>query len=121
MLLLADLLMVVAGYIGEQQIDTNGVMVSGPHYLWGFISTVFYLVIPVILYRLYQTYAATVEPEGGPRLPLVGLGHGDDLGRVPHRLHGADTLPRRRTSTGCTWPSRSATCGTRWPWASLPI
>ena len=62
-LLLADLLMVVTGYIGEQQIDTNGVMVSGPHYLWGFISTIFYAVIPVILYRLYQTYAATVEPE----------------------------------------------------------
>ena len=62
-LLVADLLMVVTGYIGEQQIDANGVMVAGPHYFWGFISTVFYLVIPVILYRLYQTYAGTVEPE----------------------------------------------------------
>ena len=62
-LLGADLLMVVAGYIGEQQIDGNGVLLAGPHYLWGFISTIFYLVIPVILHRLYQTYAAGVERE----------------------------------------------------------
>ena len=62
-LLLADVLMVVTGYIGEQQIDANGVMVATPHYVWGAISTVFYLVIPVILYQLYQTYAGGVEPE----------------------------------------------------------
>ncbi|MBE7157381.1 MAG: bacteriorhodopsin [Rhodospirillales bacterium] len=62
-LLLADVLMVVTGYIGEQQIGPDGVMRAGPHYTWGTISTVFYLVIPVILYKLYQTYAAGVEPE----------------------------------------------------------
>ena len=62
-LLVADVLMVVAGYLGEQQIDANGVMMAGPHYTWGVISTLFYLVIPVILYKLYQTYAATAEPE----------------------------------------------------------
>ena len=62
-LLVADLLMVVTGYIGEQQIGTDGVMLAGPHYFWGVISTLFYLVIPVILYKLYTDYAATVEPE----------------------------------------------------------
>ena len=62
-LLCADLLMVVTGYIGEQQIDSNGVMVASSHYFWGFISSVFYVIIPIILYRLYQTYAATVEHE----------------------------------------------------------
>ena len=62
-LLTADLLMVVTGYIGEQQIDGNGVMIAGAHYVWGFISTIFYLVIPYILYRVYQKYAAASEPE----------------------------------------------------------
>ena len=62
-LLLADVLMVVTGYIGEQQIDANGVLIASAHYIWGAISTVFYLAIPVILYQLYQTYAAGVEPE----------------------------------------------------------
>ncbi len=62
-LLSADLLMVVTGYIGEQQIGRDGIMLAGPHYTWGVISTIFYLVIPVILYRLYQTHAATVQPE----------------------------------------------------------
>ena len=62
-LITADLLMILTGYIGEQQIDANGVMLAGPHYLWGTISTVFYLVIPVILYRVYQQRAALAEPE----------------------------------------------------------
>ena len=62
-LLVADLLMVVTGYIGEQQIGADGVMLAGPHYTWGVISTIFYLVIPVILYKLYQDYADGVEPE----------------------------------------------------------
>ena len=62
-LVAADLLMILTGYIGEQQIDANGVMLAGPHYLWGTISTVFYLVIPVILYRVYQQRASLAEPE----------------------------------------------------------
>ena len=62
-LLVADLLMVVTGYIGQQQIDASGVMIASAHYTWGFISTIFYVIIPIILYRLYQTHAASVEPE----------------------------------------------------------
>ncbi len=63
-LLVADVLMVVTGYIGEQQIDpSTGVMLATPHYVWGLISTIFYLFIPVILLQLYRTYAANVEPE----------------------------------------------------------
>lgn len=62
-LLTADALMVFTGYLGEQQVDANGVMLAGPHYFWGFISTVFYLVIPFILYRVYQRFADQAEPE----------------------------------------------------------
>ena len=62
-LVTADILMILTGYIGEQQISADGAMLAGPHYLWGTISTIFYLVIPVILYRIYQQYAAQAEPE----------------------------------------------------------
>ena len=63
LLVTADLLMVTTGYIGEQQIDANGRLLAGPHYFWGFISTVFYLVIPFLLYRVYQQFSAGAEPE----------------------------------------------------------
>ena len=62
-LLTADFLMVLTGYIGEQQINAGGVMIAGPHYFWGFVSTLFYLVIPFILYRVYQRFASQSEPE----------------------------------------------------------
>ena len=62
-LVTADILMILTGYIGEQQIDANGAMIAGPHYFWGTLSTLFYLVIPVILYRVYQQHAVGAEHE----------------------------------------------------------
>ena len=62
-LLTADVLMVFTGYLGEQQVGADGVMLAGPHYFWGLISTLFYLAIPVILYRVYQRFASQAEPE----------------------------------------------------------
>ena len=62
LLVTADLLMVLFGYIGEQQIDVNGIMLAGPHYLWGFVSSVCYAVIPFLLYRVYQRFAQQAEP-----------------------------------------------------------
>ena len=62
-LLVADALMVLCGYIGEQQIGDDGYIQAGPHYLWGTISTLFYLVVPVILYRIYRSFAHQAEPE----------------------------------------------------------
>ena len=62
-LLTADVLMVLCGYIGEQQIGDDGLLQAGPHYLWGGVSTLFYLVIPVVLYRVYRQFAHQAEPE----------------------------------------------------------
>ena len=62
-LITADVLMVLCGYIGEQQIGANGVIEAGPHYLWGAVSTAFYLVIPVVQYRVYKEFAEEAEPE----------------------------------------------------------
>lgn len=56
LMLLADMFMVVTGYIGQQQLDSEANVLVGPHYLWGAISTVGYLVIPFVLYRLYQQF-----------------------------------------------------------------
>ncbi len=62
-LLAADVLMVLCGYIGEQQIGDDGLVQAGPHYLWGGVSTLFYLAIPVLLYRVYHRFAHQAEPE----------------------------------------------------------
>ena len=62
-LLAADVLMVLCGYIGEQQIGRDGLIQAGPHYLWGGVSAVFYLVIPVVLHRIYRRFAHQAQPE----------------------------------------------------------
>lgn len=58
LMLLADMFMVVTGYIGQQQLDAEANVLQGPHLLWGAISTIGYLVIPFVLYRLYQQFKA---------------------------------------------------------------
>lgn len=58
LLLLADFFMVVTGYIGEQQLTPSGEIISSAKLLWGAISTVGYLVVPFVLYRLYQRFEA---------------------------------------------------------------
>ena len=56
-LLGADFLMVIAGAIGDQQFAANGDTLVRAHLLWGTISTVFYLVVPLILFgRLWPRY-----------------------------------------------------------------
>jgi sensory rhodopsin len=57
-LLLADFFMVLTGYIGEQQLTPSGEIIGSAKLLWGAISTLGYLVVPFILYRLYQRFAA---------------------------------------------------------------
>ncbi|MGI4885403.1 MAG: bacteriorhodopsin [Janthinobacterium lividum] len=58
LLLLADFWMVVTGYIGEQQLTPAGEIVGGNKLLWGGVSTLGYLVVPVVLLGLYRRYAA---------------------------------------------------------------
>ncbi len=62
-LLTADFLMILTGYIGEQQLGPDGGVLAGGHYFWGTISTLFYLVIPVVLYQVYRRFASRAEHE----------------------------------------------------------
>ncbi len=55
-LLLADMFMVVTGYIGEQQFTAAGEVDAGARLFWGSVSTVGYLVIPVTLLYIYRNY-----------------------------------------------------------------
>jgi sensory rhodopsin len=57
-LILFDLLMIVAGFIGEQYV-TNTTM----HLLWGAISTIGYVGIVYLLYTTVKEMAKTAEPE----------------------------------------------------------
>ena len=57
-MLLADLFMIVTGYIGEQQLTAAGEIITGGKLLWGAISTVGYVVAIVALYGLYKKFAA---------------------------------------------------------------
>ena len=63
LLLLADVFMIVTGYIGEQQFTANGAVTAGPLYLWGFISTIGYVFIPITLYSLYRRFQREAKPE----------------------------------------------------------
>ncbi len=57
-MLLADFFMVLAGYIGEQQLTAAGEIITSGKLLWGAISTVGYVVAVVALYGLYKRFAA---------------------------------------------------------------
>jgi bacteriorhodopsin len=61
-LIIADLIMIVAGFIGEQQLTSTGVAI-GPRLLWGAISTVGYVGIVYFLYTTVREMAKTAEPE----------------------------------------------------------
>lgn len=56
-LLLADVFMVLTGYIGEQQLTASGEIIGSAKLLWGAISTVGYAVVVVVLYGLYKRFA----------------------------------------------------------------
>lgn len=58
LMLLADLFMVVTGYIGEQQLTADGEIINSGKLIWGAISTVGYVVAIVALYGLYKKFAA---------------------------------------------------------------
>ncbi|QJD97799.1 bacteriorhodopsin [Mucilaginibacter robiniae] len=62
-LLFADLFMVFTGYIGEQQLTANGHIMVGDKLIWGAISTLGYIIIPVILWNLWKRFKDTVQPE----------------------------------------------------------
>lgn len=62
-LLFADLFMVFTGYIGEQQIGADGHILVGNKLIWGAISTIGYIIVPLILYKFWKQYKDNVQPE----------------------------------------------------------
>ncbi|RZK31566.1 MAG: hypothetical protein EOO61_17875 [Hymenobacter sp.] len=62
-LLFADLFMIVTGYIGEQQLDATGEIIASSKLAWGAVSTVGYVIIPIILYSLWKRFSDKVQPE----------------------------------------------------------
>ena len=72
-LLLADILMVITGYIGEQQVTADGAVYVAAKLFWGAISTVFYLIIPIILFRFWQRYRQQALPEEQRAFRLMAL------------------------------------------------
>lgn len=66
LLLGADVWMILAGCIGDQQIGPDGTLLMGKHLLWGTLSTVGYLVIPYVLFfRLGPRYGGRADDESG--------------------------------------------------------
>ena len=61
-LLLADVFMIVTGYVGEQQLDANGNIIVANKLIWGAISTIGYVIIPILLFQLWKKYKDVVHP-----------------------------------------------------------
>lgn len=59
LMLLADLFMIVTGYIGEQQLTFDQEAIVSAKLIWGAVSTAGYVIVPWTLYRLYRQYGAT--------------------------------------------------------------
>ena len=62
-LLVADLFMIVTGYVGEQQLGAGGEILVGAKLMWGAISTVGYVVVVIIMYRLWKQFSERAEAE----------------------------------------------------------
>lgn len=56
-LLLADLFMILAGYIGEQQLGFDNEILVGPKLLWGVVATAGYILVLLTLHRLRKQFA----------------------------------------------------------------
>ena len=73
-LLGADFLMVITGAIGDQQFAPNGDTLVGAHLFWGSVSTLFYLVIPSLLFvRLSPRYGGRADDPSGRAFRLLAL------------------------------------------------
>ncbi len=72
-LLAADLFMIVTGYIGEQQLSATNEILVGPKLIWGAVSTVGYVVVVLILWRLWKQFSGNVLPEERWAYRTMGL------------------------------------------------
>lgn len=74
-LVAADFFMILTGYIGEQQLTADNTILIGPKLIWGAISTLGYVVIVVLLWRIWRQYAQqeSVHPEERWAFRLMAL------------------------------------------------
>ena len=73
-LLGADFLMVVTGAIGDQQFAPDGSTLVGAHLVWGTVSTLFYLVVPYLLFlRLWPRYGGDADDPSGRAFRLMAF------------------------------------------------
>ena len=62
LLLLADVFMIVTGYIGTQQLNAQGDVLGSSRLFWGLVSTIGYVFIPLILLSLYRRFRDEAHP-----------------------------------------------------------
>lgn len=72
-LVFADVFMIVTGYIGEQQLSATGTILVGNKLIWGAISTIGYIIIPIILYNLWKRFENRAEPEERSAYKIMAL------------------------------------------------
>lgn len=73
LLLTADVFMVLTGYIGQAQYTSGEDIMLGGKFFWGTISTIGYIIIPIVLYRLYRKFAHQGEHEERLAFRLMAL------------------------------------------------
>ena len=74
LLLGADVCMILACCIGDQQIGPDGTLLTGRHLLWGTLSTLGYLVIPYVFFlRLAPRYGGWTDDESGHAFRLLAF------------------------------------------------
>lgn len=72
-MLLADVFMIVTGYIGDNQLSaTNGVL-AGPRLVWGTISTLGYLVVVYVLFTQFRAYQKAAHKEEATAFRIASL------------------------------------------------
>ncbi|CAN5501070.1 hypothetical protein BH09BAC4_BH09BAC4_18120 [soil metagenome] len=61
-LLAASFFMVLAGYIGHQQLSFDNEILPGPKLIWGVISALGYVMMLLTLYRLWKQFGDQIPP-----------------------------------------------------------
>ncbi|WP_338874945.1 bacteriorhodopsin [Spirosoma sp. SC4-14] len=72
-MLLADFFMILAGYIGEQQLGFDNEILTGPKLIWGAVAALAYVLIPITLYRLWKEVSGQSRPEERHAFRLMAL------------------------------------------------
>ena len=73
-LLLGDVFMIITGYIGEQQLDASGDILVAPKLIWGAVSTVGYVVVLLMLSRIWKNFKEKAKPEERTAFKYLALG-----------------------------------------------